>query len=151
MTVCFNFSLLHFVVLLNLKRYYKFACFTDSILFDKCLKMATQKSEACENNYCGLKREILCSRHILSQILCNTWWLCYGLEFDSWQGKRFFSFIQTLRPAFIHRVWSLRLTIAPSNADVWNEWSCSSMWHVQRQISVLHIQLWPSVNIAYLM
>jgi hypothetical protein len=145
--------LLHFVVLMVLKWYYKFTCFTDWMLFDKCLKMVTQKSEAWENNYCGLKREVMCSRYILSLIVRNIWWLRYGLEFDSWTDKRFLSFIRTVRPTqgpFLHRVWSLRLTIAPSNAKAWNEWGYTSMWHVQRQISVLHIQLLPSVNTAYL-
>lgn len=36
-----------------------------------------------------------------------------------------------------------------ANTNVWNEWDCTSKWHVQKQISLVHIHTWPSVNISY--
>ena len=55
-----------------------------------------------KSNYCGLKRKALCRRHILSLIVCNTWWLRYG--WTIWasildMSKKFFSFLETLRQA----------------------------------------------------
>jgi len=127
--------------------------------------MATQKSEACEHAIAEV-----CKRHILSLIVCNAWWLRYGLDdmgFDSWQGQEIFSLLEMLIPALgpirppiqrLRRFFPRRKASgawgqlsSQSNADVRNELGCTlpslcASWHVQEQIylSALHITVWPT-------